>query len=151
VLIVSVAVDSYDNTFFLYTLFVAIAAVCFVWTCKAPRRYLLDGEKQVCSFTIGRHVVHVPYHNIYIRLQTRKGASGQRDMYVLVFNGQHLEPDTITPRASRHPTELREIGQRVAARLSVNYFDCLNMSQFHCIRHRKRSTVVSSEDAADVV
>ncbi|KAG9395891.1 Protein of unknown function DUF4579 [Carpediemonas membranifera] len=134
-----------EEQYILWLTVLLMWACCLMWTFKNPREYLLDGEKEICTYRVGRKSVVVNYHNIYIRLRKSK-STGRRVQYQLIFNGQQLERQSITTRSTPNLQNLRKLGQQIAANLNINYFDELNMSRHHVIRHTRRNDVLDTLD-----
>lgn len=144
IIVFLIATGYWSSQYILYCGLCLIWCACLTWTFKNPRVYLLDGEKATCSYKVGRKSVVVNYHNVYIRLRRSGGQTSRKAQYQLIFNGQQLERQTITMRATPNLSNLRRLGQQIAENLNINYFDELNMSRHHIVRHTRRADVLDT-------
>ncbi|XP_043547034.1 transmembrane protein 249-like [Chiloscyllium plagiosum] len=72
---------------------------------------------------------------IYIRLKDQKTAQG-KFYYKLILNGTYIEVLSLTGiKFSSNQEKLEKLGMRLASKLNLNYFDCVDISRKHVIRH----------------
>eukprot|EP00741_Cyanophora_paradoxa_P001900 tig00000523_g1840.t1 len=123
------------QAYFVMTVGVTIFSLGTVYSYKDMREYVLDGNAKQYIFRIGKkEVTRGEYHNVYIRVRKRFDAG--RMYYYLIFNGYRIDKQIISG-TSRKMEEMRELGQRLAEGLGINYFDEANVSQHHVVRHRR--------------
>ena len=99
------------------------------------RRIVIDLNEKEYEFYKGNHLVYRGHvHNVYIRLVGQKSGTG--DVYYKVaLNGYHLEEQALTSITVRKE-KLEKLGRKLATRLNINYFDWMDKSTKHVIRHR---------------
>ncbi|XP_074843328.1 cation channel sperm-associated auxiliary subunit TMEM249 [Carettochelys insculpta] len=74
-----------------------------------------------------------PLHQIYVRLTAQSDASGKL-FYSLIINGYGLEVLALASLSDKYEP-MQFLGRRIAHKLKLNYFDYLDMSGHHVIRH----------------
>uniref|UniRef100_A0A674JRR7 Transmembrane protein 249 n=1 Tax=Terrapene triunguis TaxID=2587831 RepID=A0A674JRR7_9SAUR len=75
-----------------------------------------------------------PLHQIYVRLVAQTDAYGKR-FYSLIINGHGLEVLALASLSDNYE-HMEFLGRRIARKLKLNYFDYLDVSTRHVIRHR---------------
>eukprot|EP00764_Aduncisulcus_paluster_P010898 gnl/Carplike_NY0171/3941_a5323_316.p2 GENE.gnl/Carplike_NY0171/3941_a5323_316~~gnl/Carplike_NY0171/3941_a5323_316.p2 ORF type:complete len:208 (+),score=14.03 gnl/Carplike_NY0171/3941_a5323_316:7-630(+) len=151
-LIISASLKWVNNLLFLYFIPIFLGSLCFVVVYWSPRQYILDGDKKTCTFKVGREMVIVNYHNIYIRLRKSESQFSSKELYGLMFDGYRIDSHPITIRPShRTNAKLRELGKKIAKNLNINYFDPTNMSKHHVLRHQRRSEFVRDAEEDQIV
>uniref|UniRef100_A0A8C0ITW8 Transmembrane protein 249 n=1 Tax=Chelonoidis abingdonii TaxID=106734 RepID=A0A8C0ITW8_CHEAB len=75
-----------------------------------------------------------PLHQIYVRLTAQTDAYG-KCFYSLIINGHGLEVLALASLSDKYE-HMEFLGRRIARRLKLNYFDYLDVSTRHVIRHR---------------
>ncbi|GCB84426.1 hypothetical protein scyTo_0025210, partial [Scyliorhinus torazame] len=56
--------------------------------------------------------------------------------YKLILNGTYIEVISLTGiKFSTNREKLEKLGMRLAAKLNLNYFDCVDLTTKHVIRH----------------
>ncbi|KAI8919594.1 hypothetical protein BC831DRAFT_481121 [Entophlyctis helioformis] len=140
-----IATDYVSNGFFPLAVMTMIVAMAVMYHFRIIRRYTLYPNDYQYEYASGDQVhVHGDFSNIYIRLHREALESLYRQRtYYLVLNG--FEMDRL-PLCAPTPNldELRQIGQRIASNLNLNYFDEANISKHHVIRHFRNDRGVFS-------
>ncbi|XP_033099046.1 transmembrane protein 249-like [Anneissia japonica] len=123
--------DQYISFFFI-----AIAVMLYTaYMYKDMRRLTLDIANSRYEFRIKDRLIYRGHvHNIYIRLVGQNSGAGDV-YYKVVLNGYHSEELPLTSSTVRKE-KLEKLGKKLAARLNLNYFDWLDRSTKHVIRHR---------------
>ncbi|XP_072040861.1 cation channel sperm-associated auxiliary subunit TMEM249-like [Amphiura filiformis] len=99
------------------------------------RKIVIDMSKHEYSFYKADHLVYRGHvHNVYIRLVGQKSGTGEV-YYKVVLNGYHLEEQALTSSTVRKD-KLEKLARKLATRLNINYFDWMDKSTKHVIRHR---------------
>uniref|UniRef100_A0A8C3T9A3 Transmembrane protein 249 n=1 Tax=Chelydra serpentina TaxID=8475 RepID=A0A8C3T9A3_CHESE len=75
-----------------------------------------------------------PLHQIYVRLTAQTDAYGKR-FYSIIINGYGLEVLALASLSDKYE-HMEFLGRRIARKLKLNYFDYLDESTRHVIRHR---------------
>uniref|UniRef100_A0A8C4VDX0 Transmembrane protein 249 n=1 Tax=Gopherus evgoodei TaxID=1825980 RepID=A0A8C4VDX0_9SAUR len=75
-----------------------------------------------------------PLHQIYVRLTAQMDAYG-KCFYSLIINGHGLEVLVLANLSDKYE-HMEFLGRRIARKLKLNYFDYLDVSTRHVIRHR---------------
>ncbi|XP_043394869.1 transmembrane protein 249 [Chelonia mydas] len=75
-----------------------------------------------------------PLHQIYVRLTAQMDAYG-KCFYSLIINGYGLEVLALASLSDKYE-HMEFLGRRIARKLKLNYFDYLDVSTRHVIRHR---------------
>uniref|UniRef100_A0A452I4R5 Transmembrane protein 249 n=1 Tax=Gopherus agassizii TaxID=38772 RepID=A0A452I4R5_9SAUR len=75
-----------------------------------------------------------PLHQIYVRLTAQTDAYG-KCFYSLIINGHGLEVLVLANLSDKYE-HMEFLGRRIARKLKLNYFDYLDVSTRHVIRHR---------------
>ncbi|XP_071941114.1 cation channel sperm-associated auxiliary subunit TMEM249-like [Antedon mediterranea] len=129
--------------------FIAMAVMLYTtYTYKAIRKITLDMANSRYEFRINNRLIYRGHvHNIYIRLVGQNSGAGDV-YYKVVLNGYHSEELPLTSSTVRKE-KLEKLGKRLAARLNLNYFDWLDKSTKHVIRHRCPYETPPSPIAAD--
>eukprot|EP00898_Chlorokybus_atmophyticus_P004777 jgi/Chlat1/52/ChrspC238811S00929 len=84
----------------------------------------------------GQEAASGEWWNVYVQLRAVAGAApGKKPKYQLTFGGNELETVYLTWGYSDSLEEMRSLGQALAKRLDVNYFDEANISMHHSIRY----------------
>eukprot|EP00727_Mastigamoeba_balamuthi_P014514 m51a1_g9688 hypothetical protein (212) ;mRNA; r:1330270-1331260 len=111
--------------------FASLAVSCgAAWTFKDVREYWIDGLRRQYRFRVGSAAPFVgPIHNIYIRMRKRVGRGDEEPQWYLVLSGSQVEKHVISG-ASADIHTVRDLGQRLAATLGINYFDEPNISPY---------------------
>ncbi|GKT24262.1 Protein of unknown function DUF4579 like protein [Aduncisulcus paluster] len=131
---------------------VLVVSSLFLIISASLKQYILDGDKKTCTFKVGREMVIVNYHNIYIRLRKSESQFSSKELYGLMFDGYRIDSHPITIRPShRTNAKLRELGKKIAKNLNINYFDPTNMSKHHVLRHQRRSEFVRDAEEDQIV
>ncbi|XP_038063527.1 transmembrane protein 249-like [Patiria miniata] len=113
--------------------FMACAYSTFVYS--DVRRIVLDTTRNEYEFHTGNRLVYRGHiHNVYIRLVGQKSGAGDT-YYKIVLNGFHLEEQALTSSSIRRH-KLEKLGRKLATRLNLNYFDFVDESVKHVVRHR---------------
>uniref|UniRef100_A0A8C8RGC7 Transmembrane protein 249 n=1 Tax=Pelusios castaneus TaxID=367368 RepID=A0A8C8RGC7_9SAUR len=74
-----------------------------------------------------------PLHQIYVRLSAQQDAYGKL-FYSLIINGYGLEVLALASQSDKYE-QMEFLGRRIARKLNLNYFDYLDVSGRHIIRH----------------
>ncbi|XP_077666761.1 cation channel sperm-associated auxiliary subunit TMEM249 [Eretmochelys imbricata] len=75
-----------------------------------------------------------PLYQIYVRLTAQTDAYG-KCFYSLIINGYGLEVLALASLSDKYE-QMEFLGRRIARKLKLNYFDYLDVSTRHVIRHR---------------
>ncbi|KAM5211075.1 cation channel sperm-associated auxiliary subunit TMEM249 [Hipposideros larvatus] len=98
------------------------------------RRLVLNHTCGTYYFSIQGHTVcQGPMHLIYVRLARSSDAYG-RCFFQLVLCGHKLEPLVLVHLSERYE-QMEFLGRHIARKLNINYFDCLDTSYRHVVRH----------------
>ncbi|XP_006879477.1 PREDICTED: transmembrane protein 249 [Elephantulus edwardii] len=98
------------------------------------RRLVLNHRRGTYHFSIqGRTIYQGPLHLIYVRLALSSDAYG-RCFFHLVLCGHKLEPLVLVQLSERYE-QMEFLGRHIARKLNINYFDYLNTSYRHVVRH----------------
>ncbi|KAM9165661.1 cation channel sperm-associated auxiliary subunit TMEM249 [Pangshura tecta] len=100
------------------------------------KRHLVINHVQGCYqiYIKGRLWEEGPLHQIYVRLTAQTDAYGKR-FYSLIINGHGLEGLALASLSDKYE-HMEFLGRRIARKLKLNYFDYLDVSARHVIRHR---------------
>ncbi|XP_042188503.1 transmembrane protein 249-like [Callorhinchus milii] len=114
-----------------------ILALWMIFSSIGKRYLVLDMNMGMYKFYISGHLhFQGPLYNIYIRLKAQKNGYGEL-LYKLILNGENIEHQDLTGiRFSEAPEKLERLGKRMASKLNLNYFDHLDKSDKHIIRHK---------------
>ncbi|XP_067416153.1 cation channel sperm-associated auxiliary subunit TMEM249 [Emydura macquarii macquarii] len=74
-----------------------------------------------------------PLHQIYVRLWAQQDAYGKL-FYSLIINGYGLEVLALASLSDKYE-QMAFLGRQIARKLNLNYFDYLDVSGRHVIRH----------------
>eukprot|EP00002_Diphylleia_rotans_P021915 TRINITY_DN4276_c0_g2_i2.p1 TRINITY_DN4276_c0_g2~~TRINITY_DN4276_c0_g2_i2.p1 ORF type:complete len:200 (+),score=38.56 TRINITY_DN4276_c0_g2_i2:54-653(+) len=133
-IILMVVFEQVNQFYFLFPVGIAIACVNMIYQYKDVREYYLDGDSLRYQFKLRNQViVEGHYHNVYVRLRRKVAASGG-SLYYLILNGFQMDKIELSG-TSKNIAAMREVGQKIAANLNINYFDEANISSFHVVRH----------------
>ncbi|KAI9145197.1 hypothetical protein BKA69DRAFT_547094 [Paraphysoderma sedebokerense] len=124
-----------NNNFFLFPLFGIIISLAGIYNYRAQRIYTL--YPKLLEYSLSHdNKLHVSgnYHNVYIRLRREIRGGSRSKFYHLIFNGYQIDGIQIS-ESTKNVEELRKLGQLIAERLDLNYFDEQNSSEHHVIRH----------------
>ncbi|CAH1773739.1 unnamed protein product [Owenia fusiformis] len=114
--------------------FLALTSITLYY--KEERTLLLDINNSTYEFYRGDRLVYQGHnHNIYIRLKGEKSGSGEM-YYNVTLNGFQVDEQMLTSATRSNKEKLRRLGRRLASHLNLNYFDYLDKSRHHVIRHR---------------
>ncbi|ORY48280.1 hypothetical protein BCR33DRAFT_714667 [Rhizoclosmatium globosum] len=132
-----------SNAFFILPLVLMIVSIASIWNYKETRYYTLRPKSREYLFSHNKTVhVHGQYYNIYIRLRCEV-RSGSKPYYHLILNGYEIDARRISG-SSTNVEKLRRLGQKIAGNLNLNYFDDMNASPHHVIRHFRMDKQVFS-------
>ncbi|XP_014353230.1 cation channel sperm-associated auxiliary subunit TMEM249 [Latimeria chalumnae] len=123
--------------FHLCTAFFVVGPLFGSWmvlTSASKRRLIVDHIHGNYKFYIRQGLVHKGFlHNIYIRLVAQRTGQGKM-YYKLILNGYKMEEFEICGLTDKHEA-LEVMGNKMAERLHLNYFDYKDQSTKHLIRH----------------
>ncbi|XP_078392355.1 cation channel sperm-associated auxiliary subunit TMEM249-like [Cetorhinus maximus] len=126
-----------DNIQFAgFFMFLILVGLWLIITSIGRRSLIVDLNEDAYKFYIHHYLQHEgPLDEIYIRLTTQKSGQG-KFFYKLILNGTYIEVLSLTGiKFSTNPEKLEKLGMRLAAKLNLNYFDCVDLSSKHVIRH----------------
>lgn len=138
ILTVLIAVAMYYDTpldqFIVLHIMSLVFSIALTLYYKDERTVILNGRDLHYEFyKKDRLIYRGHYHNIYIRLKGEKSGAGEI-FFTITLNGYHIEEEHLTS-SSRSMEKLRKLGRRLALRLDLNYFDYMDKSRHHIIRH----------------
>ncbi|XP_065438562.1 cation channel sperm-associated auxiliary subunit TMEM249 [Chrysemys picta bellii] len=128
----SLQVSQDYSGFFVYGILVGF----WLFLSSMHKRHLVINHARGCyQIYIKRRLWEEgPLHQIYVRLMAQTDAYGKR-FYSLIINGHGLEVLTLASLSDQYE-HMEFLGRRIARKLKLNYFDYLDVSTRHVIRHR---------------
>ena len=130
----------------LLGLIFALLLMSYYWE---ERTFILYGNDRQYELYRGDKLVYRGhYHNIYIRLVAQKSHGGDT-YYHVELNGYQVDKQVLTSTSTKM-MKLRKLGRRLAGRLNLNYFDFMEKSRHHIIRHKCPYATVRRAERADL-
>ncbi|KAF0294665.1 Transmembrane protein 249 [Amphibalanus amphitrite] len=128
-----------------FTVILSVSAVVLAW--KTYVHYplhiiIIDKRKNVYEYhKRGRLITTEPLYNMYIRLIGQKcypspgGSKSSNWFFYLCLKGVGLEEFKLSPH-TEYEDRMRKLGKRLSRKLGINYFDFIDESPLHDVRHR---------------
>ncbi|XP_041040840.1 transmembrane protein 249-like isoform X2 [Carcharodon carcharias] len=118
-----------------FFMFLILVGLWLIITSIGRRTLIIDLNEDAYEFYIHHYLQHKgTLDEIYIRLMTQKSGQG-KFYYKLILNGTYIEVLSLTGIKFSTNPELEKLGMRLAAKLNLNYFDCVDLSSKHVIKH----------------
>lgn len=133
---VAMAFGVEDKTLLVVPGFPLILGFLFAWCDRHKRRYTLNHVTKEYTFTLGPDTYRGGYHSVYIRLRSKRNNDTTR--YYLILNGFMMDRKDLCGFDEDYE-ELSRLGMRLAETLNINYFDDINVSKYHVVRHMPQS------------
>ncbi|XP_038654602.1 transmembrane protein 249-like isoform X1 [Scyliorhinus canicula] len=130
-----------------FFIFLILLGLWLIITSIGRRNLIIDLDEDTYEFYIHRYLQHKgTLDEVYIRLTAQKSGQG-KFYYKLILNGTYIEVISLTGiKFSTNREKLEKLGMRLAAKLNLNYFDCVDLTANHVIRHWPQH---KSEDPAE--
>ncbi|XP_048449684.1 cation channel sperm-associated auxiliary subunit TMEM249, partial [Rhincodon typus] len=119
-----------------FFIFLVLLALWLILTSIGRRNLIIDLNEDMYEFYIHRYLQRKgTLDEIYIRLKIQKTGQG-KFYYKMILNGTYIEVLSLTGiKFSSNREKLEKLGMRLASKLNLNYFDCVDVSSKHVIRH----------------
>ncbi|XP_072364082.1 cation channel sperm-associated auxiliary subunit TMEM249-like isoform X2 [Scyliorhinus torazame] len=119
-----------------FFIFLILLGLWLIITSIGRRNLIIDLNENTYEFYIHRYLQHKgTLDEVYIRLTAQKSGQG-KFYYKLILNGTYIEVISLTGiKFSTNREKLEKLGMRLAAKLNLNYFDCVDLTTKHVIRH----------------
>jgi len=134
-----------DNSSMSFTLVLSCSTVILLWKTfsHVPQHVILiDKVRNVYEYhKRGKLVMVEPIYNMYIRLVGQKcypspgGSKSSNWFFYVCLKGIGLEELKLTPH-TEYEDRMRKLAKRLARKLGINYFDFIDESPLHDIRHK---------------